>query len=293
MQRPTLNRRTQGQHLVSKAVDYDNDPDPIVYSPEAGTIDSYQQRGVPGTKDDAGNALRMRGGTGLHQFAHLSASLVRPGEVVKRGQPLAVMGYTGYTQPDNVPAGAHLHYWVQTPKGYVYPENLYNETFIKLGGNVSKDALTRTEVIRQHQQILGTDPGPDFIKAFEGHPLEAIQNYLENPAKVNLIRTMKKLSEGTLIFEANLPQTQVWKLETTPNYKSAFTYKKGDRFEVDSFIDTNGTRYYISAPDALNARPWGVNTKDIKLIGKKPTTPSAPSPVNRDSVVDYISKNLK
>lgn len=129
MQAPTLNDITQKQHLTSKAVDHSDDPDPIIYAPEDGTIDSYQQRGSG--KGDAGNALRLRGKTGLHQFGHLEESYVAVGQKVTRGQKLAKMGYTGYTQPDNVPAGAHVHYWVLTNSGYVYPPTLYKEKFIK------------------------------------------------------------------------------------------------------------------------------------------------------------------
>lgn len=130
MQACSSNRITQGAHGTSKAVDLSAKPDPIGYAPEDGTIDSYMQRGS-GTSD-AGLALRMRGANGLHQFGHTSESLVPVGAKVKRGQPIFVMGHTGYTIPSG-PAGAHCHWWIQTPKGYVYPPNLINEPFMKLG----------------------------------------------------------------------------------------------------------------------------------------------------------------
>lgn len=128
MKPPTGNKITQTQHLASKAVDYASYPDSYVYAPEDGTVDSYMQRGTPGTTNDAGMCLRLKGVHGLHQFGHLSASYVQPGQKVKKGAKLAKMGYTGYTIPDG-PGGAHLHYWVQTPQGYVYPPNLYKESF--------------------------------------------------------------------------------------------------------------------------------------------------------------------
>lgn len=144
MQACSSNRITQTAHGTSKAVDYSAIPDPIIYAPEDGTIDSYIQRGS-GTSD-AGLALRMRGANGLHQFGHTERSLVAVGERVKRGQPIAVMGYTGYTIPDNVPAGSHVHWWVQTPNGYVYPPNLINEPFMKLGsGGDSMDYKFQNE----------------------------------------------------------------------------------------------------------------------------------------------------
>ena len=99
MRSPTSNRITQAQHGTSKAVDYSASPDPIVYAPEAGRIESYQQRGS-GTSD-AGNVLRLATATGVWSFCHLERSLVSVGQQVSEGQQLAVMGYTGYTKPHN------------------------------------------------------------------------------------------------------------------------------------------------------------------------------------------------
>lgn len=164
MQKPTLNRITQGQHLTSKAVDYAAGPDSTAYAPEDAIIESYGQRGTPGTKDDAGNALRFKGATGLHQFAHLEKSYVKAGDKVKRGQPLAKMGYTGYTIPKG-PGGAHLHYWVQTPRGYVYPEQLYNEPFIKLGDEVM---ITKEMEMALSYLSTGAYPGKDYNYKFVG-----------------------------------------------------------------------------------------------------------------------------
>lgn len=126
MQAPTQNRITQKQHLASKAVDHSDDPNPYVYASEDGVIDSYKRRGSG--KLDAGNCLRLRGKTGLHQYAHLEESYVKVGQKVKRGQKLAKMGHTGYTIPAG-PNGRHLHYWIYTGTGYKYPPNLYKDKF--------------------------------------------------------------------------------------------------------------------------------------------------------------------
>jgi len=122
MRSPTSNRINQAQHGTSKAVDYSASPDPIVYAPEAGRIESYQQRGS-GTSD-AGNVLRLTTATGIWSFCHLERSLVSVGQQVSEGQQLAVMGYTGYTIPKG-PAGRHLHCYILTPKGYIYPPTLF------------------------------------------------------------------------------------------------------------------------------------------------------------------------
>jgi len=128
MRPPTGNVITQAQHGSTKAVDYSfyrNTNDDKVYAPEDMTWDSYQQRGVG--KLNAGNCLRMRGKSGLHQFAHLKSCLIAKGSSVKKGQAIAVMGDTGYA------FGKHLHWWIQRSNGsYVYPPSLITEKF---GGN--------------------------------------------------------------------------------------------------------------------------------------------------------------
>lgn len=99
---------------------------------------------------------------------------------------------------------------------------------------------------------------------------------------------LKRLSEGTLRIKAKLPKTQVWRLETEPEWKSGFTYKKGDEFEVVAYVDTNDTRYYVSAPDALNGKPWGVNRKDIEILG--PVKPAKPSEFEELKQTVYVKK---
>lgn len=174
MRAPTANAISQGSHGTSKAVDYRAVPDINVYAPEDGTIDSYQRRGS-GT-NDAGNALRMRGATGLHQFAHLEESYVSPGQKVVKGQRIAKMGYTGYTKPSG-PAGRHLHYWVQTgtdSKGspiYVYPPNLINEPFGS--GSTGSSKMTRAEaesvVKAMYRGLFGREADAGGLNNYAGH----------------------------------------------------------------------------------------------------------------------------
>lgn len=126
MRPPTGNVISQRQHGTSKAVDYSARPDATVYAPEDMTWDSYQQRGSG--RSNAGNALRMNGAHGLHQFAHLERILITPGQSVKKGQAIAIMGYTGYTIPAG-PAGRHLHWWILKNGVYTYPPTLVTEAF--------------------------------------------------------------------------------------------------------------------------------------------------------------------
>ncbi len=149
MRAPTSNRINQGQHGTSKAVDYSAKPDPTVYACESGRIDSYQQRGS-GTSN-AGNVLRLATKTGMWNFCHLERSLVSVGQQVTEGQPIAIMGYTGYTIPAG-PAGAHLHCFILTPNGYVYPPTLFNQKEVNVAEKLS---LSGARILAE--EILGRD----------------------------------------------------------------------------------------------------------------------------------------
>lgn len=164
MQAPTTNRITQTAHLASKAVDHSASPDPYVYAPENGRIDSYQRRGS-GTSD-AGNVLRLAGKTGMHSFCHLSKSLVTVGQTVTQGQKIAVMGYSGYTIPSGA-AGAHLHYYVLTPNGYVYPPTLYKSAPSAGGTSVFNN---EAEVQEAYLLLRGVKATAAEAKAWVGQP---------------------------------------------------------------------------------------------------------------------------
>lgn len=169
MRPPTRNIITQGQHGSTKAVDYSAKPDPTVSAPEDMSWDSYQQRGVG--KLNAGNCLRMNGKNGLQQFAHLERILIAPGQSVKKGQPIAIMGYTGYTIPSGS-GGRHLHWWIKKQNGvYVYPPSLITEKFggnptppvssnMPKVGNVVMNSNNRTVFARNSDRVLGTIKAP-------------------------------------------------------------------------------------------------------------------------------------
>ena len=198
MQAPTLNRITQAQHGASKAVDHSAKDDPYIYAPENGTIDSYQQRGSD--KNDAGNCLRMTGSKGLHQFAHLERSYVKKGDKVVRGQKIAKMGYTGYTIPSG-PAGAHLHYWILTPNGYIYPPKLYKDKFRKesdmltaqVAGIIVRFYSGRTITPKEYSAYVGKVTPAEFIKIVKKY-----KSYLGN---------IEDAKAGKLSAKKHLPYT--------------------------------------------------------------------------------------
>lgn len=154
---------------------------------------------------------------------------------------------------------------------------------------MSADKVSREELIEIHRGFLMSEPGPAFLDAYTGARLQDVLHALDYPPNTfrmnfelthvngQLGLTMKPLDEGVVVFETLLDKTEVWDLATGPvkgKYESRFTYKKGEQFQAVAFIDTNGTRYYVSAPDALRGRAWGVNARDVKAIDKfKPIKP--------------------
>jgi hypothetical protein len=211
VQAPTTNRITQTAHLASKAVDHSANPDPYVYAPEAGRIDSYQRRGS-GTSD-AGNVLRLAGKTGMHSFCHLSKSLVTVGQTVTQGQKIAVMGYTGYTIPSGA-AGAHLHYYVLTPNGYVYPPTLYKSA-PSAGGSEVAD---RTQVNNIYKAVLHREGDAGGLNNYTGRDANKIisemmgsQEFKNHQNFLNTVTKQVQDLQTALANEKNKPPQVVEK----------------------------------------------------------------------------------
>ena len=86
------------------------------------------------------------------------------------------------------------------------------------------------------------------------------------------------LSEGVVKFRALLQPTNVWDLDTNPNYASVKQLNKGDVFEARAYIDFNAfgdqtTRYYVTQYSHENGRKVGVNQRDVEQIVEAPPTP--------------------
>lgn len=206
------NRITQGQHGASKAVDYGASPDINIYAPEDGTVVSYGQQGAVGTVNDAGIALRLQGASGLHQFAHTEASYVSVGQRVSKGQPIAKMGYTGYTIPKG-PAGRHCHWWIQTSNGFVYPPNLINEPFGSQGGSevIPDQDNWFWRMDRLMWQIRGRGLSrEEFRKNFVGVPVFRMVEILSDDAEAN--RALEAQNIGQLALKDNW-QGQIYSLQ--------------------------------------------------------------------------------
>lgn len=213
MQLISTNGITQGMHGTYNAVDIGPSPDPYYYAPEDGIVTLADS--APGDST-CGTRLKVKGATGEHGFCHNDIIYVKLGQAVKRGQKLAKMGYTGLTDPDNVPAGTHVH-WILNINGvWVYPPTKVNQSFIKLGEViVSKDALTATEVDLTYLGVVHRHVDPSGAKTWLGKPFtklvtalrasseyakqaEAIKNYDKVKAELAAMQAPVQLTPGKI-----------------------------------------------------------------------------------------------
>lgn len=130
MRPPTPNDISQGKHGKYNAVDYrakdrNNNWRKEIWAPCDMRISFYGDAGTAGLQIQAFDPSGRR-----HGFAHTERCLVKVGDNVKKGDLIGIMGYTGLTDPDNVPAGTHCHWTIRLPDGtYVYPLSLVTEPF--------------------------------------------------------------------------------------------------------------------------------------------------------------------
>lgn len=100
---------TQGFHTNHLALDIRAGYQQPVYAPHKGVVTHAGQLGS-GT-NDAGLALDIDGGIYKSRLGHNDRLFVKVGDHVNEGDLVAYEGFTGYTSPDNVVAGSHVH-WV-------------------------------------------------------------------------------------------------------------------------------------------------------------------------------------
>ena len=92
------------------------------------------------------------------------------GQSVKRGQAIGIMGYTGLTDPDDVPEGRHLHHFIRYDNGtYVYPPSIVNESFITLGEEMISDKEDERQLFLD---IVGRNPYPQEVGRYVGKSLQ-------------------------------------------------------------------------------------------------------------------------
>lgn len=114
MRLPSNGSVSQGFHSAHLAVDIVAGYRRPIVAPEAGVV-SYSGQMGSGT-NDAGLVVQIGDETNGHRLCHLESYVVSRGQRVAEGQLVGYEGYTGYTKPDNVIQGSHLH-WVMWRNG--------------------------------------------------------------------------------------------------------------------------------------------------------------------------------
>jgi hypothetical protein len=199
MKAPTNNSVTQGKHGTYNAIDYSAYPDPNIYAPEDGKITFYQNSG------NCGNNLHLTSGGNVHGFCHLERATVNVGDVVKKGQVIGIMGYTGYTEPAG-PAGRHLHWVVRQGSTYIYPPTLVNESFNQ-GDVMNNEAGTEMYRTALHREPENGSVTGQWNGQTPAQALRAVRG-TEWQAKDKLLRDAPKIIESM--------QTTINELTTRP-----------------------------------------------------------------------------
>ncbi len=106
---------TTKKQSMHEGVDFAAPVGTTVYSPAIGTV------AAAWTDKTCGNGLRITHSNGYETvYCHLSAQLVKSGDTIKHGQPIAKTGNTGRT------TGPHLHYGIKYNGNYIDPTGLIN-----------------------------------------------------------------------------------------------------------------------------------------------------------------------
>lgn len=146
--------------------------DPTVYAPFSGKVILAPDNG----KD--GNGIYMyNGNQEFHGMLHNDRYLVENGAQVTEGQPIAVMGWTGYVVPES-PVGTHCHWCVKVNGVFIDPLTLVTEQ----GDDMS---LSREEIqVIYSLTTLGDAAPEDHIAAWLGKNLDDYLQYLQKDPSI-------------------------------------------------------------------------------------------------------------
>jgi hypothetical protein len=97
-----------------KGLDIHPDNDFIIYAPFKGRVIQTPNNGRDG------NGTYMYDGADFHGLLHGDRYLVPNGTLVEEGQPIAIMGYTGFVVPAGE-RGRHLHWCVKRKGLFIDP----------------------------------------------------------------------------------------------------------------------------------------------------------------------------
>lgn len=150
-------------------------PDNKIYAPFTGRVIL-----VPNNGRD-GNGIYMYNGDQFHGMLHSSQYLVPNGTMVQEGQPIAIMGDTGFAQ------GIHLHWCVKVNGTFINPMSLI-------------DNMKEEEMKPTYQEVL--DAFRTYIKT---DCTEVQQNYYVAHDKSVLFEDLLKFNTDRLREVQNSP----------------------------------------------------------------------------------------
>lgn len=127
--------------------DFGYAPDNRIYAPFAGKVTQ-----VPNNGNDGNGTYMTEQNGNFHGMLHASKYLVPNGSQVSEGQPIAVMGDTGYA------FGVHLHWCVKVNGQFIDPMSLITEE-----GEIMPDEGTVQNVVKE---LTGGDASKAQIDAY-------------------------------------------------------------------------------------------------------------------------------
>ncbi len=168
--------------------------DLVITGPARAIWDCSKVETVAGYNGGRGNTAYLYYSPSLRVlYQHLASILVKPGQKVKQGQEVGIMGYSGYCIPAG-PAGAHLHIEVQ-----------------KLSGGRWRpiDPTPYTEV----PNVKGTHKGNDKLDTAPAGAQEAplapeapLYKLNVGPASAGDVATLRQMAETLRVGFESLPQ---------------------------------------------------------------------------------------
>lgn len=143
-------------------------PDDIIYAPFSGKVVQ-----LPNNGNDGNGSYMTESNGRFHGMLHASKYLVANGSQVTEGQPIAVMGDTGYA------IGKHLHWAVKENNKFIDPM-----TLIKKEGIVEPAdyKLNKGDAVNMFQAILGRPATDADIKYYTGRVWkDAVYDLVNSP----------------------------------------------------------------------------------------------------------------
>lgn len=132
-----------------RGTDFSYLPDDTIYAPTDGTVTL-----IPNNGND-GNGIYMTAEGVQLGMLHTSKYLVQNGEFVKAGQPIAVMGDTGYA------IGKHLHWAAKRNGKFIDPMSLVTE-------EQEEEVIDENNINVAFWGFLDRAPWPEELERYKG-----------------------------------------------------------------------------------------------------------------------------